>query len=67
MSVLETVRAALAELPARCRYHGENIEDQRSLRFGPGPHPCCETGHPALLRRLAEEALQVLAEREARW
>lgn len=61
MSALGTIGAALAELPARCRYHGENVEDTHHLRSGPPPHACCETGRPALLRRLAEDALRGLA------
>lgn len=66
MSATETIRTALAALPATCRYHGENVEDTHHLRYGSPPHACCETGRPALLRRLAEDALRGLAEREAR-
>lgn len=64
MSPLGTIRAALSELPARCRYHGESVEDKHHLRYGPPPHACCETGRPALLRRLAEDALRALPGRE---
>lgn len=61
MSPMDAVRAALAELPASCRYHGDNVEDTHHLRYGPPPHACCETGRPALLRRLAEDELRGLA------
>lgn len=65
MSALTVVAKALEELPAKYRYHGENVEDTHHLRWGPPPHACCDTGRPALLRRLAEEALRDLTEREA--
>ena len=53
-----TVRAALAELPKTCRYHGENIEGRDLWRFAGA---CCATGQPSLMRRRAEAALTVLA------
>lgn len=51
------VRRALAMLPARCPYHDEVYDERQRGRFRTGLGACCETGEPALLRRLAEDAM----------
>ncbi|MFJ8727695.1 hypothetical protein [Streptomyces sp. NPDC093269] len=51
------LRRALADLPAVCRYHGENPAP-RSPSYG--REACCDTGEPAMRRRKAEEALRAL-------
>lgn len=57
------VRAALARLPDRCRYHGDRLDSDRPSY---GREACCETGVPARRRRLAEEALQRLEQSAAK-
>lgn len=51
------IRAALAELPETCRYHGEQIEGRDLWRFAGA---CCATGEPSLHRRRALAALNDL-------
>lgn len=51
------IRDALKELPEKCWYHGDQLvracgRDRQK--------PCCDTGMPALTRRVAEEALKRL-------
>lgn len=57
---LATIRAAVAALPATCRYHEDRIDPGPGLF---GREGCCDTGRPALLRRRAEEALTRLEAR----
>lgn len=57
MKVIATIRAALEELPERCRYHGDATEP-RDRMFG--REACCDTGIPARRRKLAEQALRAL-------
>lgn len=55
---LLTIRTALEKLPDVCRYHGEQLEPDRSnWATGWGRESCCDTGLPALLRRRAMETL----------
>jgi hypothetical protein len=55
---LPALRQAIAELPAVCRYHGDQLEPHRPSY---GSESCCDTGRPAMRRRRAEEALLALA------
>lgn len=51
------IRDALKELPEHCWYHG----DQLVRAYGKErQQPCCDTGKPALVRQVAEEALKRL-------
>ncbi|GAB3117915.1 hypothetical protein GCM10027160_29200 [Streptomyces calidiresistens] len=52
------IRAALNHLPARCRYHGDDIDPPSP---GRGRESCCDTGLPAVRRRAAEQALAQLS------
>jgi len=54
------VRAALACIPAACKYHGDQIEGRDRWRFAGA---CCATGEPSLMRRRAEVALASLEKR----
>ncbi|MER8090714.1 hypothetical protein ABTZ57_37975 [Streptomyces sp. NPDC094048] len=51
------IRRALESLPAQCRYHGDRL-DPDHLSWG--REACCDTGEPALRRRVALEALTAL-------
>lgn len=48
------IQRALETIPATCRYHGDNLEQDYGLH---GTGSCCDTGRPALYRRHAEAAL----------
>lgn len=61
MIQIATIRLALAELPAVCRYHGTNFADPER-RWGSMPGACCDTGAPSLRRHLAEQALADIEE-----
>lgn len=56
---LAIIKAAVEMLPATCRYHGDNLERDRSTYWF-GDKACCDTGKPALARREAEAALERL-------
>jgi hypothetical protein len=59
MSQIATIRAALEELPAQCRYHGDATEPPANNMFR--REACCDTGVPAQRRKKAEQALLNLA------
>ena len=51
------IREALKELPEKCWYHGDDLV----RAYGQDRNkPCCDTGMPAVRRRVAEEALKRL-------
>lgn len=54
---MPTLRKAVKELPAMCRYHGDRLDPDR---FAWGREACCDTGTPARRRREAETALDVI-------
>lgn len=49
------IQRALEALPAECRYHGENFEQDYGMH---GTGSCCDTGKPSLYRHHAEAALK---------
>ncbi len=51
------IRAALATLPDRCRYHGDETAPDSGTWYH---EACCDTGVPAQRRKAAEEALRRL-------
>jgi hypothetical protein len=48
------IRAALQELPSRCRYHGDDTAPPSGLIRR---EACCDTGIPAQRRKEAEAVL----------
>lgn len=55
---LPSLKNAIGQLPAVCRYHGDRLE---AVRPSYGSEACCDTGVSALRRRRAEQALARLA------
>ena len=51
---VQVIRAALALLPAECRYHGAGFDEGGIFAGG----SCCDTGRASLARKRAEETLQ---------
>lgn len=56
-----TLRAALQELPARCRYHGDRTQPPSG---GVPREACCDTGVAAHRRKQAEAVLARLTRTE---
>ena len=51
------IRDALKEIPEKCWYNGEQLVRAYGRER---QQPCCDTGKPALMRQVAEEALKRL-------